>query len=196
MPTFFSNLDRVLVILVLSTIPAYASEIKGTVKVINGNTLEIGRQKIRLYGVSTPDSSQICLQSNGEPKSCVEQARLKLSEYTKKKTVNCAPKAKDNSASNESIVAVCHRDQTDLNKWLVLQGLALADRKYGLDYIDAEDQARSNKAGIWQGFTCQGKQTCREMDSCVEAIYYLTECRVSRLDGDKNAIPCENLCRQ
>jgi endonuclease YncB( thermonuclease family) len=85
MPTFFSNLDRVLVILVLSTIPAYASEIKGTVKVINGNTLEIGRQKIRLYGVSTPDSSQICLQSNGEPKSCVEQARLKPSEYTKKK---------------------------------------------------------------------------------------------------------------
>jgi endonuclease YncB( thermonuclease family) len=85
MPTFFSNSGRALAILVLSAIPAYASEIKGTVTVINGNTLEIGRQKIRLYGVSTPDSSQICLQSNGESKSCVEQARLKLSEYTKKK---------------------------------------------------------------------------------------------------------------
>ena len=196
MSTFFSNLGRVLAILVLSAIPAYASEIKGTVNVINGNTLEIGRQEIRLYGVSAPDGSQICLQSNGEPKSCVEQARLKLSEYAEKKTVACTPKAKDNSATNESIVAVCHRDQTDLNRWLILQGLAFTDRKYGLAYIDAEDQARSNKAGIWQWFTCQGKQTCGEMDSCIEAIYYLTECRVSRLNGDKNGIPCENLCRQ
>jgi len=111
------------------------------------------------------------LQSNGKSKSCVEQARLQLSAYTKKKTVRCTPKAKDNSPSNESIVAVCNRDQTPRNKWLILQGLALADRKYGLDYIDAEDQARSNKAGIWQGFTCQGKQTYGEMDSCIEAIY-------------------------
>jgi hypothetical protein len=39
------NLCRVLAILVLSTIPAYASEIMGTVNVINGTTLEIGRQK-------------------------------------------------------------------------------------------------------------------------------------------------------
>jgi endonuclease YncB( thermonuclease family) len=85
MPTFFSNLGRILAILVLSTIPVYASEIKGTVNVINGNTLEIVGRKLRLYGVSIPDSSQICLQSNGKPKSCVEQARLTLSEYTKKK---------------------------------------------------------------------------------------------------------------
>jgi endonuclease YncB( thermonuclease family) len=72
MPTFFSNLGRVLAILVLSAIPAYASEIKGPVNVMNGTMLEIGRQKIRLYGVSTPDSSQSCLQSNGKSKSCVE----------------------------------------------------------------------------------------------------------------------------
>jgi hypothetical protein len=69
--------------------------------------------------------------------------------------------------------------------------LALADRKYGLDYINAEDQARRNKAGIWQGFTCQGKQTCGEMDSCIEAIYYLTECRVSRLMVTKMVSPAK-----
>jgi len=33
-PTFFSNLGLVLAILVLSAIPAYASEIKGTINVI------------------------------------------------------------------------------------------------------------------------------------------------------------------
>jgi endonuclease YncB( thermonuclease family) len=103
MPTFFSNLGRVLALLVLSAIPAYASEIKGTVNLINGNTLQIGRQKIRLYGVSTSDRSQICLQSNSKPKSCVEQARLQLSEYTKKLS-NALPKPKTTAQVTKALL--------------------------------------------------------------------------------------------
>ena len=42
---------------------------------------------------------------------------------------------------------------------------------------------------------CGAKRTCREMTSCDEARFYLTQCGVSRLDGDKDGMPCEALCR-
>lgn len=45
------------------------------------------------------------------------------------------------------------------------------------------------------GFTCAGKRYCREMTSCEEAKFYLTQCGVSSLDGNKDGVPCETLCR-
>ena len=44
------------------------------------------------------------------------------------------------------------------------------------------------------GFTCSGKTTCGQMSSCSEAYFYLSNCGVSRLDGDKDGVPCESLC--
>ncbi|MBL6081928.1 thermonuclease family protein [Belnapia sp. T18] len=45
------------------------------------------------------------------------------------------------------------------------------------------------------GFTCGGKQYCREMTSCAEARFYLQQCGLTRLDGDRDGVPCETLCR-
>lgn len=45
------------------------------------------------------------------------------------------------------------------------------------------------------GFSCSGKRYCREMTSCEEAKFYLTQCGVSSLDGNKDGVPCETLCR-
>lgn len=43
--------------------------------------------------------------------------------------------------------------------------------------------------------TCGAKKTCGEMTSCTEAKHYLNVCGVSRLDNDKDGIPCESLCK-
>ena len=45
------------------------------------------------------------------------------------------------------------------------------------------------------GFTCAGKRYCREMTSCEEAKFYLTQCGVATLDGNRDGVPCETLCR-
>ncbi len=45
------------------------------------------------------------------------------------------------------------------------------------------------------GFTCSGKTVCGQMTSCAEARFYLTNCGLSRLDGDKDGTPCETICR-
>lgn len=41
---------------------------------------------------------------------------------------------------------------------------------------------------------CGSKTTCGEMTSCDEALYFLDQCGVSRLDGDGNGTPCESIC--
>jgi len=43
-------------------------------------------------------------------------------------------------------------------------------------------------------FAC-GKTYCREMTSCEEARYHLSQCGLTRLDGDGDGIPCEAICR-
>lgn len=45
------------------------------------------------------------------------------------------------------------------------------------------------------GFTCGSKTKCGEMTSCEEAEFYFNNCGLSRLDGDKDGIPCESLCK-
>jgi len=45
------------------------------------------------------------------------------------------------------------------------------------------------------GQACGTKRYCREMTSCAEARHYLNVCGVSSLDGDRDGVPCENICR-
>lgn len=42
---------------------------------------------------------------------------------------------------------------------------------------------------------CGSKRTCKEMSSCEEARFYLSQCGLQHLDKDKDGTPCEALCR-
>lgn len=46
-----------------------------------------------------------------------------------------------------------------------------------------------------QEFKCEAKKTCKQMSSCKEAYFYLKECGLSKLDRDKDGIPCESICK-
>jgi hypothetical protein len=48
---------------------------------------------------------------------------------------------------------------------------------------------------VMSGFTCGTKRYCRQMSSCNEALYYLNQCGLTRLDGDSDGVPCESICR-
>lgn len=51
------------------------------------------------------------------------------------------------------------------------------------------------KGWLNEGSSCGSKRYCREMKDCSEAMHYLNECGLNRLDGDSDGIPCESLCR-
>ncbi|MFZ2170333.1 MAG: thermonuclease family protein [Methylococcaceae bacterium] len=42
--------------------------------------------------------------------------------------------------------------------------------------------------------SCSSKRYCKEMTSCEEAKFYLTQCGLSRLDKNGDGIPCKNIC--
>jgi hypothetical protein len=44
------------------------------------------------------------------------------------------------------------------------------------------------------GGKCGSKRYCRQMNSCQEAMYFLKQCGLTRLDGDGDGVPCESLC--
>lgn len=86
-------------------------------------------------------------------------------------------------------------------------------------YESAEDEARKRGWVLWTGpepvppwdwrrgqrttvepspladTECGSKRYCREMTSCEEAKFYLLQCGRSSLDGDKDGVPCESVCR-
>jgi len=45
------------------------------------------------------------------------------------------------------------------------------------------------------GFSCSPRKLCSEMKSCAEARFHLKECHNSKLDRDRDGIPCESLCQ-
>ncbi len=49
------------------------------------------------------------------------------------------------------IIGRCTVAGVDLGEWMVLQGLALAYRRYSLDYVDEEANAQAARCGIWAG---------------------------------------------
>src|SRR5262245_4941136 len=100
-----------------------ASAFSGQASVIDGDTLEIHAQRIRLLGIDAPESPQYCYFPDGKKWRCGQTAALQLQDFIGNKTVTCEKKGKDRY---RRIVAVCFAGGDDLGAWLVENGWALA----------------------------------------------------------------------
>lgn len=41
-------------------------------------------------------------------------------------------------------------------------------------------------------FKCDGRTRCTQMTSCEEAKFFITHCPNTKMDGDKDGVPCED----
>ena len=136
--------------LVLSTplTSAGSTDIMGVATVIDGDTIEIHGQHIRLHGVDAPESAQECRRPDGSRWRCGQQAALALQDLISRRPVTCARQDTDRYGR---IVAKCSVGGVDINAWLVTNGWAVAYRQYSSDYVGVETTARAGGLGIWSG---------------------------------------------
>ena len=118
--------------------PLAWADITGQPRVIDGDTLAIAGQRIRLHGIDAPERRQPCYR-DGKPWRCGEDAAKALAGKIDHRPVTCEER---DQGGYGRIVAVCYAGGDDLNAWMVAQGLALAYRRYSLDYVDQEADAR------------------------------------------------------
>lgn len=120
----------------------------GRVSVIDGDTLDLHGQRIRLLGIDAPESSQPCTNHAGRPWRCGAEAANRVSDFIAARPVTCHVKNTDRYGRS---VAVCIVAGQDIGGWAVANGWALAYRRYSKAYIGAEDQARAARRGIHAG---------------------------------------------
>ena len=184
------------------------------VGITDGDTLtllvERVEVRIRLAQIDAPESGQAYGRA----------AREALSELAFGQQVRVEVVDRDRYGRSVGELFV---DDIHVNQEMVRRGYAWAYTKYSrsLEIIELEDEARSAKRGLWAlpveqrdapwtwrrgkkapraskadpaPLACGNRHTCKEMATCEEARFYFTECELTRLDGDRDGVPCEQLC--
>lgn len=185
-------------------------------QVIDGDTIEVvqnGRpERVRLTEIDAPEMSQ-----PGGPAS-----KSQLQALINGKEIRLVGSGRDRY---QRVLAEIYVGKTNINKQMVSLGHAWAYTRYQTDpiYTSLESSARRLRKGLWASENpvppwdwrnwrssnrnsntndsgkdrprCGSKRYCREMSSCAEARHYLSQCGLTRLDGDRDGVPCESICR-
>ncbi|UWR16499.1 thermonuclease family protein [Sulfitobacter sp. M368] len=128
-----------------------AADITGKLRVIDGDTVDVGRIRVRLYGIDAPERGQPCTTLSGQNWACGDWVTRQLQDLYGGQPVRCVAKDKDRYGR---VVAKCYAGDADIGARLVQDGLAFAYRKYAMDYDLDEKAALVAKRGI-HGFTMQ-----------------------------------------
>lgn len=115
------------------------------VRVIDGDTIEVNHEKVRLYGIDAPEKGQPCKRNNS-PYDCGGASKEHLEFVLTGTIVKCTKKGKDKWGR---FVAECAADGEDISQLMVRHGWALAYREYSTAYVKDEEFAKSNKLGMW-----------------------------------------------
>ena len=121
---------------------------RSSLKIIDVDTIILNSEKIRFYGIDTPEIKQTCTNNIGQTYSCGVKATLELKKIIGSRKVLCIKKTKDRYKRS---ISICYVDGKDINSLMVKKGWALAYRKYSKKYVKDEVIAKSNNAGMWSG---------------------------------------------
>jgi endonuclease YncB( thermonuclease family) len=120
--------------------------VTGTAQVLDGDTLDIGTTRVRLYGIDAPEGAQRCTDRRGKEWACGRSATHALERLTKGQEVTCRGGSHDDYGR---LLAVCTTGSGEINAKLVRQGLAWAFVKYSDAYVSVEAEARSTRRGVF-----------------------------------------------
>lgn len=116
--------------------------------VVDGDTLAVGGERLRLNGIDAPEMAQQC-ERDGAAYRCGEQARAAMARILGSGALTCVAIGVDRY--DRRVVRCLNQDGQDIAAALVVAGWALAYRQYAMDYVPQEDEARTRGRGIWAG---------------------------------------------
>ena len=150
---------RAVIIILLFTSNVLSNEIIGFPIIVDGDTVHINSYKIRLEGIDAPEMRQKCQKESikisaiigftfYKDYNCGALSKEKLTEKINKSKIKCIYSSKDRY---KRYISTCFKNRTNLNKWMVRNGYAIAYRKYSKKYIIDENFAKENKLVLWKG---------------------------------------------
>ena len=128
-----------------SAVPAYAD---GDVYVVDGDSLKLGEQNVRLAHIDAPEYYQTCKRADKSTYNCGIKAREKLESLLKLGELSCKTVGRDiyNRDMSE-----CFAGRTNINLEMVRSGWAVVYKIRDAAYLEAHADAKRAKLGIWQG---------------------------------------------
>jgi endonuclease YncB( thermonuclease family) len=113
----------------------FEEHISGLPRAVDGDTIAIGDERIRLYAIDAPELGQPC-RDGGD---CGARARAYLSELIAGHTVECTRRSRNDSYGR--VIAQCTVDGSDLGRQMVRSGHAMAYR--AISSLYAADEPRT-----------------------------------------------------
>jgi endonuclease YncB( thermonuclease family) len=124
-------------------------ELIGQATVIDGDTVEIHGERIRILDIDAPETRQACTAADGAQWRCGQKASLALADWIGPRTVTCEPTKKDRYGR---WLARCSVGGADMAAWLAEQGWVVPYRDCKCEVVrDAAARAKARGAGIWSG---------------------------------------------
>lgn len=128
-----------------------ASKLTGRASVIDGDTLEIHSERVRLHGIDAPESDQLCQDSRGKNYRCGAISAKALDKLVSaSQPISCDFMERD---QYDRFVGNCYGpDQVNLAASMVRSGYALDwPRHSGGLYAEENAAAKAERIGVWQG---------------------------------------------
>ncbi|MFK7891000.1 MAG: thermonuclease family protein [Granulosicoccus sp.] len=123
------------------------ADVTGSARVLDGDTLVIGNQTVRLLDIDAPENGQNCIYSGGQSYNCGVAAENKLKSLLTH-TVECEGATKD---AYDRLLATCYSGGVNVNRAMVLSGHAVVFLKFSEQYLSEQSEAKAARRGLWEG---------------------------------------------
>jgi endonuclease YncB( thermonuclease family) len=122
-----------------------ASTLRGKAEVIDGDTIRLAGERVRLLSLDAPELGQPCLRPSGIKFDCGQLAKAELQQLLTGHTVTCHVQGHDRYQRK---LATCYVADTDISWWMIARGYAISTN---LKYDGAEEKAIAARRGLWAG---------------------------------------------
>ena len=123
------------------------ANVSGPIRVVDGDTFEIGGDRVRLFGIDAPEIGQPCILDSGTTIDCGAWVDDQVTELYEGKTATCIGRERDRY---DRLIATCDVDGADMGRTLVAEGFARAFLFYSEDYAADEKGAAIAGRGVWK----------------------------------------------